>query len=267
MLSGRIATGRLHRRGLTVLTVLFCARVAIAQSAQGTFPAFAPAAPPAVSYVRGQLSIDALDVTLAEVLARVAALTGVQIDVPPAASTERMPVVKFGPGPAREVLASLLNDSNVDYMIQASDSDSEKIQSVIVMAREKKSGKANGTEEMARASRSPYSRAARPSSPEEAPPPETSAPPQPDIAPPDASSSNPQPASPQPDQPPPPPTVEPAQPQQPGQLNGTRVGPQTVPQSLDSQSVSQTLQQMYQQRAQITQQEREAGLPPANPGK
>ena len=51
----------------------------------------------------GQLRIDVLGTTLADVLAKVAALTGVTIDLPEAAKDERLPVVQLGPGPAREV--------------------------------------------------------------------------------------------------------------------------------------------------------------------
>ena len=263
-----------HGRGVAAtgcaLALLLCCRVAVARGAQEPATATAaespapeppapPAVPPTISYVGGQLKIDALDSTLAEILTKVGALTGVTIDVPPAAGNQRMPIVRLGPGPARQILASLLDDSNVDYLIQASDTDAERIQNVLVMARGKKDTKGNGTDELARMSRSPYARrGARASDSEEAPAPDT---PQPEAVA-DAVSANPQPASAQPEQPPePPPSVEPRQSSQPGQLNGTRVAPQAVPQSMDTQSINQQLQQMYQQRIQINQQERQTGTP------
>ena len=79
-------------------------------------PAKPPAAPPGISFAGGQLSIDALDATLADVLDKVAGLTGVKIDVPAEALKERMPVVKLGPGPPRQVLVSLLGDLNFEWM-------------------------------------------------------------------------------------------------------------------------------------------------------
>src|SRR5215471_1047984 len=91
----------------------------------------APVAPPAsssestpassmkISYADGQLKIDVVNSTLAGVLAKIVALTGVKIDVPAAASVERLPVVNLGPGPARQVIASLLSASEFDYLIAA----------------------------------------------------------------------------------------------------------------------------------------------------
>src|ERR1700680_314957 len=174
-------------RGVTkascVLGLLLFARVAFAQNAQGTAsratatealnttviesPARAAlptsekitAATPKISYVDGQLRIDALDSTLADVLKKVGALTGVNIDVPAGANSERMHIVELGPGPARQILASLLSDSNFDYLIQASDTDPEKIQSVLLMPREKRGSGTNGTDAAGRPSRSPYARA------------------------------------------------------------------------------------------------------------
>ena len=169
-----------------------------------------PAAPPKISYVGGQLRIDALDSTLADVLTKVAALTGVRIDVPAGADSERMPVVELGPGPARQVLASLLSDSNFDYLIQASDADPEKIQSVVLMPREKKGAGPMGRMLAARPSRGPSARAvAPPAKPEEAPAPDSPVPSQPENAAAEAISLNPQPASTQPEQPTPPPSAQP----------------------------------------------------------
>jgi hypothetical protein len=253
-----------HRRGAAAagcaVALLLCA-TAVAQepatAAATESPAPTPAPPPTISYKGGQLKIDAVDASLADILTKVAAVTGVTIDVPPAASETRMAVVQLGPGPAREVLASLLGDSNVDYLIQASDTDPLKVQSVLVMMREKKGSKA--TEEVARAAvRSPYARRGLPPQQEETQPPAESPQPESVVAEPSA------PAPTQPDPsaavPPsePPPATQSAPVQQPGMINGAKIAPQPVPSSLDSQNISQTLQQMYQQRMVLNQQANQA---------
>src|ERR1019366_8041606 len=99
-----------------------------------------PTVPAKISYVAGQLRIDAFDVPLADVLQKVAALTGVIIDLPPGARNERLPVVELGPGTARQVLAELLSDSAFDFLIQSSSADPDKLQSVLLMPRDKKGG-------------------------------------------------------------------------------------------------------------------------------
>jgi hypothetical protein len=280
-----LATTGFHLRNVTkagcVLALLLFARAAIARNAQGTAlpttatgapatatesPAQTAAAPPTsakttavppkISYVGGQLRIDALNSTLADVLTKVAALTGVKIDVPAGANSERMPVVDLGPGPARQILSSLLSDSNFDYVIQASDTDPEKIQSVLLMPREKRGSGTNGPDAAARLSGSPYARAAVP--PEEAQVSNSPVPAGPENAAAGASSLNPQPASSQPEQ-----SMGLPLPQ-PEQSNLTKPAPLTPPQVMNSQSISQQLQQMYQQRMQMMQQERQTAT--ANPG-
>jgi hypothetical protein len=254
------------------LAFLLCATVAPARGDQEPAPATPaessaeaapPAAPPTISYLGGQLKIDAMDATLADILTKVATLTSAKIDIPPTAYSQRMAVVQLGPGPARQVLASLLSDSNVDYLIQASDADPEKIQSVLVMVREKKGPKANGTEQVARAVRSPYARRGMspPPEPEEAQAPEAQQPESIVVEPSSPAPTQPDAVAPPPPVEPPPTTSVPVQ--QPGTINSARIAPQPVPTSLDSQGISQTLQQMYQQRMQINQQEHQA--PPTTP--
>jgi len=257
---------------MSVATLLF-ATAAIAQNAPVTAlhataatapatvpatpsPAKIPVAPHTISYQDGQLRIDVLGSTLGDVLTKVAALTGVKIDVPAGANTERMPVVDLGPGPAREVLASLLSDSNFDYLIQASDTDPDKLQSVLVMAREKKGAAANNNVvAAARPSRGSDARtAADPPPPAEAPAPVSPVPAQPEVA------------------PPPPPPAPATQPEltapsaasvldptqfpllQQDPSNPTRPGALSPPANLTPQGITQQLQQMYQQRMQMIQQ-------------
>ena len=276
------AVNRGAAKASCVLALLLCARVAVAQNGQGTAvrtvpeaPATAvepavqtasamptaektPAVPPKISYVGGQLRIDAFGSTLADVLAQVAALTGVRIDIPAGAGSERMPVVELGPGPARQILASLLSDSNFDYLIQASDADPERLQSVLLMPREKKGSGTNGAQVAARATRGPEVAAAEPPDPPAA---ESSVPPPTETPALEANSVNPSPAA-------TPPT--PVQPDQSGQFpllqpdttNPAKPGALTPPSTLNQDSINQQLQQMYQQRMQMTQQDHYTGTQP-----
>lgn len=265
-------------KGSCVLAVLVFATNAVAGNAEATplaqappaeSPAQAAPAPPSspkapallpqVSYVDGQLKIDAHDSTLADVLTKVAALTGVAIDVPAAANSERMPIIQLGPGPARQILASLLNDSNFDYLIQASDTDPEKIQNVLVLPREKK-GSGGTDAAAARPSRAPYARfLASPAKAEEAPTPDSPVLAQTDNPATEENSSAPPPAATQPD-------VSPRVPAlQPEQSNLPRPGALSPPQTLSPQTINQQLLQMYQQRMQMIQQDHPATPPPAAP--
>jgi hypothetical protein len=254
------------KAGALALLLFGGAALAQGQPAIQTAPAqpaseSTPAAPPKISYEGGQLRIDALNSTLAEVLAKVASLTGVNIDVPAGASGERMPVVELGPGPARQVLASLLSDTDFDYLIQAADGAPEKIQSVLVMAREKKGAGAATAEAAARSPRGAFGRpgGAPARVEEEAPPPASEAS--------EAISAVPQTAAVQPDQTAPPsspmPDVSGQFPQlQPDTTNPAKPGALAPPQSLNTDSINLQLQQMYQQRAQMTQQDHYTGTQP-----
>ncbi len=198
-------------------------------------------APAKITYVDGQLTINATNMTLADVLSKVAALTGMKMDLPPGVGVEPMPLVALGPGPARQVLASLLSDSNFNYLIQAADTDPEKIQSLMLLPQDKgQKGEPPGAP-----GHSPYVRAARAEAP--APDPEPVAQVEPVVA--------------QQSEAPPTPPASHAPTLEPGQLNIPKVSPVPVPTDLSPQSISQQLQQMYQQRAQMVQQER-AGIQP-----
>ena len=92
-----------------------------------------PALPPKVSYGDGLLTIVAQNSTLGDVLRAVRAQTGATLDVPSNA-TERM-VAHLGPGPAREVLAALLNGSHFNYVILGSATNPAAIQQVILTSK------------------------------------------------------------------------------------------------------------------------------------
>jgi hypothetical protein len=89
---------------------------------------------PAARYKDGLLTIDAVNVTLAEVLELVARETGAVIDVPSGAGLERI-VEHAGPAPANEVLAQLLNGSRFNFVIVNSPQTPYEVVQVILSLR------------------------------------------------------------------------------------------------------------------------------------
>ena len=89
-----------------------------------------PSTPPQVSYRDGMLTIVAQNSSLGDILREVHKSTGAAIDVP-ANATERV-VARIGPGPARDVLASLLNGSTFDYVMLGSVTDPASLASVML---------------------------------------------------------------------------------------------------------------------------------------
>lgn len=102
-----------------------------------------PPRAPTVVWDGKQLSITSENSTLADILAAVRGRTHASIDIPPGASAERV-AAQLGPGPAREVLTSLLSGSNFNYIILASDADEDAIQSVLLTPRGKVDDAATG---------------------------------------------------------------------------------------------------------------------------
>ncbi len=92
--------------------------------------------PPTISWDGRQLTIDADNSTLSEILLGIRARTGASIDMPPSTSAEKV-FVHLGPAPIREVLSSLLYGTDFDYVIQASDTDERGLRSVTLTEREK----------------------------------------------------------------------------------------------------------------------------------
>jgi len=77
--------------------------------------------PPRVTYKAGQLTISAENSTLSDILASLRTATGAEIDMPPGVTGDHL-WVNLGPGPARKVLADLLSETRLDFIIQAADS-------------------------------------------------------------------------------------------------------------------------------------------------
>jgi hypothetical protein len=97
-----------------------------------TLAEMAPSAPE-VSFQGGQLTISAKNSTLGDILDAVKAQTRATVDLPGNAS-ERV-IGHFGPGPARDVLTSLLNGSHFNYLLLGSPSDPNALDRVILMAK------------------------------------------------------------------------------------------------------------------------------------
>jgi hypothetical protein len=96
-----------------------------------------PAQPPkklAVEFKNGKLSIWSDKATLAEVLNEVHRRTGADIPIPSGAQQEQV-VANFGPGPAREVLASLLNGSRFNFIMVGSARNPADLRSVLLTPR------------------------------------------------------------------------------------------------------------------------------------
>jgi hypothetical protein len=93
-----------------------------------------PPQPPAVAWDGQQLTIDAENSTLAAVLGAVRDRTGASIEIPGAASGERV-FVHLGPGPARDIISSLLYGTQFDYIIEAADDDPDTLRSVVLTPR------------------------------------------------------------------------------------------------------------------------------------
>jgi hypothetical protein len=92
-----------------------------------------PASAPQVSFHNGQLTIIASNSTLGDILRAVRAQTGASVEIPGNAA-ERV-VVQLGPGPARDVLAALLNGSHFNYVMLGSATDPTVVERIILTSK------------------------------------------------------------------------------------------------------------------------------------
>jgi hypothetical protein len=92
-----------------------------------------PASPPQVSYANGQLTIVAQNSTLSDILRAVHQQTGAVVETPGNANERVM--THLGPGPARDVLAALLNGSHFDYVMLGSADNPTAVAHVILTAK------------------------------------------------------------------------------------------------------------------------------------
>ena len=108
--------------------------------------------PPQVSYQNGQLTIVAPNSTLADILRAVRKQTGADIDVP--AAPERV-ATHLGPGPARDVVADLLNGSRFNYVLLGSPEDQSLLTRVVLVAKAPETGNQAGLQQRAQAGNPP----------------------------------------------------------------------------------------------------------------
>jgi hypothetical protein len=92
-----------------------------------------PAVAPQVSYQNGMLTIAAPNSTLGDILRAVRKQTAAEIEIPTTAN-ERV-VTRLGPGPAREVIAELLNGSRFNYILLGSPEDASALVRVVLVAK------------------------------------------------------------------------------------------------------------------------------------
>ena len=90
--------------------------------------------PPEIAWDGKQLTIDAENSKLSDILLAIRAKTGASVDFPGGATSERV-AVHLGPAPVREVLSSLLYGTDFDYVIQSTDDDEDGLRSVVVTLR------------------------------------------------------------------------------------------------------------------------------------
>jgi hypothetical protein len=94
---------------------------------------------PQVTYEDGQLTVIAENSSLSEVMRALRSALGADIDLP-AGVVDQHIWVHLGPGPARRVLRDLLDGTEFNYVMQASDSDPDGIRSVLLTPRSKSTG-------------------------------------------------------------------------------------------------------------------------------
>ncbi len=87
---------------------------------------------PQVTFQNGQLTIDAPNSTLGDILRAVKKQTNADIDIPEA--TDRV-VTHLGPGPVRAVIAELLNGSRFDYVLVGSPEDPNVLARVVLVPK------------------------------------------------------------------------------------------------------------------------------------
>ena len=84
-----------------------------------------------VSYVRGLLQINVRKATLAEVLYQIQQRTAADIAIPAGAEQEQV-AINVGPGPAKEVMAALLNGSRFNVVLVGSAQNPNELRTVIL---------------------------------------------------------------------------------------------------------------------------------------
>ena len=108
-------------------------------SAQAPVAEPVAAKPPQVTYEDGQLTVIAENSSLSDVLKALREALGADIDLRASVGDQHI-WVHLGPGPASRVLRDLLDSTEFNYAIQASESDPDGIRSVLLTPRSKSAG-------------------------------------------------------------------------------------------------------------------------------
>jgi hypothetical protein len=77
----------------------------------------------AVDFRDGKLSVIADDAELGKVLHQIGESTGASVEVAPEITGERV-IAHLGPGPAAEIVATLLNSPRIDFILMGSEDES-----------------------------------------------------------------------------------------------------------------------------------------------
>ena len=88
---------------------------------------------PLVSYVNNQLTIDAENSTLGDVLVAVGKAAKIDIDLPPGAGGERV-IAKVGPGRPADVLSEFLAGTKFDFVLAQSDIDETRVRALMLIS-------------------------------------------------------------------------------------------------------------------------------------
>jgi len=146
-------------RGFSVAAILLSAAIlnaqtapvaAVDEAAPAPAPAPAPVFPkrpaelppraPKVTCQGNQITISADNSSLADILAHVKGCTGARIEIPDGAARVRS-FEELGPGPVREVLDELLSGTPYNYVIQSSEANPLKVETVLLSMRVASDGK------------------------------------------------------------------------------------------------------------------------------
>jgi len=92
-----------------------------------------PASPPQVAYNNDTLTINANNATLGDILRAVHRQTGAAVEMPGNA-TDRV-VGRFGPGPVRDVMTSLLNGSHFNYVLLGSLTNPNGLERIVLISK------------------------------------------------------------------------------------------------------------------------------------
>ena len=93
-----------------------------------------PPSAPTVTYDNGVLTISAYNSTLSDILRGISIQTGADVDIPPQA--EERVVTRLGPGPARDVVRSLLSGSRFNYILVGSNASPNTLTRILLFPRQ-----------------------------------------------------------------------------------------------------------------------------------